>query len=351
MLWGIGACNHRSMAPQTDLFNTDESSRRLHPSFVLVRDERGWAPARALMQQVFDRMGDRDGNFVQQFQTDGFDARVWELYLYATFEALRFEIDLSHEQPDLLVDRPEGKWAIEATTAAQQSRAMIALPQDPEERRHHLQNEIPIRWGSPLYSKLRKGYWKREHLADVPLVFALQSFTTFDSLEISDTPLVELLYGVRTIAGCAPDGTPQYQHTPISEHRGSKTIPSRFFAQPDAEHVSAVLWSNSGTVGKFNRMAALQGLATSNIHMLRCGLRYDPHPDALEPEWFVERIGDREEAWEEGLVLLHNPYALRPLPDDVLPQIVHHRLDGDIVIPTVPPGHIFRSQTVTIVGV
>jgi hypothetical protein len=77
------------MTPKTDLFNTDESSRRLHPSFVAVRDER-WAPARALMQQVFDRMGDRDRNFVQQFQTDGFDARVWELYLYATFEALGF---------------------------------------------------------------------------------------------------------------------------------------------------------------------------------------------------------------------------------------------------------------------
>jgi hypothetical protein len=44
----------------------------------------GYAPTRAMMQQVMDRMGDRDGNFVQQFQTDGFDARTWELYLHAT---------------------------------------------------------------------------------------------------------------------------------------------------------------------------------------------------------------------------------------------------------------------------
>lgn len=338
------------MAATTHLFSTRESAQRLHPSFVSLRDERGWAPARALIQQVFERMGDRDGNFVQQFQTDGFDARVWELYLYATFESLGFEIDLSHEQPDLLVNSPLGKWAIEATTAAQSS-TMTVLPEDLKERQHCLQNEIPIRWGSPLYSKLRKGYWTYDHLRDVPLVFALQSFTTVDSLEISDTPLVELLYGIRTTARRAPDGAPVYQHTPITEHRGSKTIPSRFFAQPDAQNISAVLWSNAGTIGKFNRMAALQGLASDNIHMLRCGFRYDPDPDALEPAWFVERVGDREEPWEEGLVLLHNPYAVRPLTSDVLPQLVHHRLDGDVVIPIVPPGHIFRSKTVTVVGV
>ena len=28
---------------------------------------------------------DVDGNFVQQFQSTGFDARLWELYLYALF--------------------------------------------------------------------------------------------------------------------------------------------------------------------------------------------------------------------------------------------------------------------------
>jgi hypothetical protein len=28
---------------------------------------------------------DPDGNFIEQFQTTGFDARLWELYLFAMF--------------------------------------------------------------------------------------------------------------------------------------------------------------------------------------------------------------------------------------------------------------------------
>jgi hypothetical protein len=44
-------------------------------------------------------------------------------------------------------------------------------------------------------------------------------------------------------------------HTPIDKHKsGTKETPSAFFAQPNAENVSAVLFSNSGTIPKFNRM-------------------------------------------------------------------------------------------------
>ena len=43
---------------------------------------------------------DVDRNFIQQFQSDGFDARIWELYLYALLNELGYGLDRAHAAPD-----------------------------------------------------------------------------------------------------------------------------------------------------------------------------------------------------------------------------------------------------------
>jgi hypothetical protein len=60
----------------------------------------GYEPSRVMMQHVFEPMGDRGGNFRQQLQTEGFDARVWELYLYAAFSEAGYTIDTEQAVPD-----------------------------------------------------------------------------------------------------------------------------------------------------------------------------------------------------------------------------------------------------------
>lgn len=157
-------------AATQELFVPVTSDARLHPSFREVARSRGHAPSRAMMQRAFSRMGDRDGNFVQQFQTDGFDARTWELYLHATFDALEFAIDLSHDAPDLLLEGRGLRWAVEATTANPSARGDRPVPDDPAERAEYLREELPIKLGSPLLSKLRKRYWEQPHIAGLPLV-------------------------------------------------------------------------------------------------------------------------------------------------------------------------------------
>jgi hypothetical protein len=239
-----GSCQVSSFTPVV-------AEHELRPSFRRVADSAGYAPSRAMMQRVFARKGDHDGNFVQQFQTEGFDARTWELYLYATFEALGFEIDMTYDAPDFLLDGRGVAWAVEATTANPRANGAQAVPEDPEGRAEYLREELPIRLGSPLLSKLRRAYWELPHVAGRALVIALQSFVTDDSLHYTDTALAELLYGLRTTGQRRADRTLEIITTPIEQHSGSKTIPSNFFGQPGAEHISAVLWSNSGTVGKF----------------------------------------------------------------------------------------------------
>ena len=74
-------------------------------------------PARGVLRDVAMTMSDPDGNFVQQFQTHGFDARTFELYLQALFTEAGHTIDRSRARPDFLVSRDDLTAAVEAVTA------------------------------------------------------------------------------------------------------------------------------------------------------------------------------------------------------------------------------------------
>jgi hypothetical protein len=87
-----------------DLFEPVVLLDRMHPGFRMVLQASGYEPSRVMMQQVFQRMGDRGGNFRQQLQTEGFDARVWELYLYAAFSEAGYTIDTEQAVPDFSLE-------------------------------------------------------------------------------------------------------------------------------------------------------------------------------------------------------------------------------------------------------
>jgi hypothetical protein len=321
----------------------------MHPSFRKVLEAAGYEPSRVKMQEVYGRMGDRDGNFRQQFQTEGFDARVWELYLYAAFSDAGYVIDTDQAVPDFILSRGDLEWAVEATTANPRAGDPRRLPSEPSQLLAYLSDELPIRLGSPLFSKLTKDYPALPHVAGKPFVIALQCFTTEDSLFLSETTITTYLFGRRAIGERRADGTLAVRYEDVGEHRaGDKTIPSGFFRQPGTDTVSAVLFSNSGTVAKFGRMAFQEGVRGEVIAMHRRGSRYVHDPDADEPAAFSYEVGSRYEPWAEGLVFIHNPGACHPLPADALPGAAHYRLEDGFITMVAPSFHAFMSQTVTV---
>lgn len=336
----------------TDLFDPVVPDDRLNERFKVVAEARGYAPARASMREAFARMGERDANFVEQFQTTGFDARVSELYLFAAFEAAGFNVTWEGDAPDFLLAGHGHEWAVEATTANPSGGAAPPpLPEEPDELRAYIDGELVVRLGSALFSKLNKRYWELPHVAGKPLVLAIQNFSTEEAQQVADTALLDYLYGRRTFSETDSDGNLAVHNAEISEHVGSKTIPSNFFSIPDARHVAAVLWTNSGTTAKFGRMGFQQGLDSEGIHMLREGARFVMDPNAAEPARFVYEVGSRMEPWEEGLVMAHNPNADLPLPPDAFPGIVHHELiPSGLVEATLPRFHAFRSKTIIVAG-
>ena len=113
-----------------------------------------------------------------------------------------------------------------------------------------------------------------------------------------------------------------------------KTIESGFFSLPGAENVSAVLFSNAGTLAKFDRIGVLAGYGAPDHRYVRVGFRYDPDPNAYMGKRFVEEVGAEgySEGWADELQVFHNPRALRPLPRECFEPLNQHFFEnGEMV--------------------
>jgi hypothetical protein len=181
----------------------------------------------------------------------------------------------------------------------------------------------------------------------VPLVFAIADFHDDRSMMWTSTGLMDYLYGVRHEHHHDEHGNLVITPQKIEVHQaGSKTIPSGYFFQADAENVSAVLFSASGTISKFNRIGRQAGFKHPNTTMIRIGVRHDPDPNACLPKWFRYEVNETcSETWAEGLSMFHNPNAKYPIPSELFPSIAHHRLRGSQIVSELPAFHPYNSFT------
>src|SRR5260370_5317937 len=336
-----------------DFFTSVVPSKRPNPNFVLVRDTERYSAARGIIEPMMRWYEDADGNFVDQFQTTGFDARIWELYLFATFSEMGYSINRSNAIPDFICIRPMATFCVEATTVnATLYHGTIVPPPEvntPEEMEAYLNGYMPIKYGSALKSKLDKKYWERPHIVGKPLIFAVQDFSSELSMTGTRSAFERYISGYEHEWERDADGTLKIHPRKIGSHRwGAKVIPSGFFELPDAENVSAVIYSNSRTISKFDRMGLLAGFGSKRLRLVRTGFAINPDPNATEPIRFQDVVNDPDyhETWCEGLDVWHNPKAKYPLDPYLLPCAAHHRLlpDGQIES-LVPDWHPLSSTT------
>ncbi|MGY4306444.1 hypothetical protein ACVIJ6_003687 [Bradyrhizobium sp. USDA 4369] len=313
-----------------DLFAVppEADPQKLHPSFKLVMEVPGRAPARAVLKQIAPWLAPADPHFVREFQFAQFDQRLWELYLWAALRELGFDIE-QPEAPDFLCRAPGIEFTVEATTVAASTSGPLAAhpnPQTQEEMREFLANYMPIKFGSALTSKLKKknkdgeSYWERGKAADKPFILAIADFhkpgrpDEPGSMTYTQSALWPYLYGHR-IEWAMVDGELKISAIKNSEHvYGEKVIASGFFDLPGAENISAVLFSNAGTLAKFDRMGVGAGFGAADHRYYRFGVKSNHEPNAVAPKPFVEEIKvNHQEFWSDELQLFHNPNARRPL--------------------------------------
>jgi len=280
---------------------------------------------------------DPDGNFVEQFQSTGFNGRFWELYLFALLAELRHGVNRDHPAPDFLCTSIFGQFFIEAVTANPTMRngrnVEPEIDDENEEERHRcMLNYLPIKFAGPLTDKLKKRYWEKPHIGGNPVIFAIVDFHRPFAMMNSQTALTTYLYGRRPDAVRDFRGNLIPASVPVAEHVwGQKRVPSGFFYLPDAENISAVISSREATLSKFNRIGFKAGFGSPRVRMIRDGTRYVPDRNRREPEQVRLSVNAKRyrERWEDGLEVYHNPNAKIRLDPRIFPNATHNVLEGD----------------------
>jgi hypothetical protein len=177
-----------------DFFAPVVAPARQNRMFRTLITDPGYSPALALVSEMMHYFDDVDGNFIEQFQSDGFDSRIWELYLFALLTELGYGVDRTHVAPDFHCQGLLGDFFIEATTVNPSTK----VPEtDDSNRQAYFEHYVPLRFSGTLTSKLGKRYWDQPHVQGRPLVLAIQDFHTPDAMTWSNAALVESLYAIR----------------------------------------------------------------------------------------------------------------------------------------------------------
>lgn len=313
-----------------DLFTPIIPPEKMHTLFCELISNPIFEAAKELIKEIAYAHIEQDANYIREFQSRGFEARLWELYLYRYFVEENFDLDSQQEAPDFLVSKFGKYVAIEATIIDKCTNPTIDITE--ENITSYVSDYFPIRFGSSLFSKKQKTnkdgkrYWEYEHVKGRPFVIAIHDYhwspSSPSSIQSSMTwsfdALVFLLYGINI-----------YNNHPIKEHKWQdKVIPSNFFAQKDSENISAVLFSNQATLPKFLRMGKLAGMGSKDINITTSKLIYSLDEKIIKKTEDINNTSYTEN-WCDGIIMLHNPYAKFPVDPNLFPSITHLFLEKD----------------------
>ncbi len=337
-----------------DLFELQVPLSKTDRGFRVLTASDSHAAARAFMRLVFAELDDVDGNFVREFQTGGFSARVFELALFAYLHEYGLELDRSHAAPDFVV-RGDRSVAIEVTTTNPRQDAVPTplakyspVPADLAAADRAFVHQI----GKALRKKMQhrnaagQAYWQQPHVAGIPFVIAVGAFHNDHAHWHPMSLVAEYLYGQQSVLEQVPGGPARVLIEPIEDHESlGRRIPSALFKQQGSEDLAGVLFSNGHTTGKFNRIGIEHGYGATGVTVFRLGTCFDPDPASVLPREFgyevlaKPREAGARENFAEGLHLFLNPWATTPLEPDMLPGItVWTVLDGVATTCVLPAG-------------
>jgi len=348
-----------------DLLTPVAAAGQLHPYFENLRSDPHKAAARRVFAELGRWLAPTDRHFVREFQTAGFDQRLWETYLWACFRELGFDVG-QPEHPDFVLRRRGNLlFSAEATTVGPSAGGVLAEHPDPQtqdEMAAFLRDYMPMKFGGTLTAKLDKrikgkAYWELPATEGAPFVIAVADFHVAasrrepGSMVYSQSGLPIYLYGTEYSAEHDAKGELKIGYNQRQAHvYKAKKIESGFFDLPGADNVAAVLFSNAGTIAKFNRMGVVAGFAPPDMRYIRRGFAFDPDPDAALGMPFAVDVADPRyrEDWCDELQVFHNPRAKLPLDPDLMPDATHHFWEDDVIVSYERAGRVLTSITLTL---
>lgn len=335
---------------------SDLGNRTPSDTFKLLTGTVSHWPALRTVGEIYLAMPQPDDNFASDFQTTNFDARLWEMYLFACFREQGIIVSQDRPSPDFHLQLGADQLYVEAVTANPQGPRQPGLPlpqHAPQDREERLSGSAAVRFAKTLRSKLQRAYEKLPHVRGSPYALALADFHGPSSMVWSREALPTYLYGQLPVILDGPaEKSASMQR--LGHLRDHPHIPAGLFSDESMKDLSAVIFSNAGTISKFNRMGFLAGFRLPGMTMRRAGILFDRRPGVLEPIDFdfdilssdYAKLWPGGEAWCQELEVFHNPLASAPLSFDLIPGATHwFKRDGEVVCETIWKNFVLASIT------
>lgn len=317
--------------PPEDVFALSaQAEDTLHPHFRLLRDSPLFAPARDVLRDMHAGFA-HCRSLVEALRTPAFDSALFEVSLFAIFNAAGHCICVEHRHPRFLISK-SGSTAAVDTVLAPPGPEYLAGPG----------------LGGALFLKLQEHPWLLGDAVGKPLVLAVADSHGGEEAGVAGSAaMLHFLFG--NVQGLKSEG-----HASAS-HEMTRMFPHGFFSQAESENISAILLCHDhGTLAKFNRIGQEGSHQAKTVRMLRhghCEPAGDMAPAASPFLYEVGQRGDAHESWNEGTMLIHNPFARHPLPRGWLGASAEVELkDGAVVCAFSGAFHPLASVTETMPG-
>ncbi len=300
-----------------NLFEELNINQELHPKFLFLKDHPAGILQRKQLEKWFEGFQDRDHKIVKEFQTT-FHSTFWEIYLYAAFKEMGYEIDFSHDRPDFILKGNPTNIMVEATVAnikqggiPENTRGesnilgMFTPPILQPDFDYELKEAI-ARYGNSIRSKNEKFHKTYKNCdwvtPESPYVIALSSYAQVDYGRDYLYGIMALLYGQYFI----PEKNDFIFKKSIIKNETTKEIPLGIFLDNSYSDVSAVIFSTTTTIGKLTATVA------SNNPYYYENMVYNLYRDFLDedvPYKAAPISPDSKEILTDGLFVFHNPNA------------------------------------------
>lgn len=266
---------------------------------------------------------DRDNKIVIEFQTT-YHSTLWELYLFKVLKSCGFKLDLTYNHPDFIVtgNTPFYMEAVVANIKADGTKEEERKIEDSIRSLDppvlitdfdDMMRESITRCSNSIKSKSEKyknTYKNSSHInEETPYVVALASYDFIHYGREYIHPILALLYGkyYNRFDDCYDD---IYSiHKPGSNAEISVNI----FDDEEYNHVSAVIFTSSLTMGKLSSLAITKGeFCTNEVNLVR----HDRKDPILPYKIHTVENGFGEEL-TDGLFVFHNPNAKNKLDTSI----------------------------------
>jgi hypothetical protein len=315
-----------------------------------------------MLNQLYLALPNPDPNWASDCQTGNFHTRLWEAHLLASFREQGLLVTQDYQSPDFRVSNRHGDEAwIEAVTAnpAEKYDHYGAEPVDPpQERRARVLGTAAVRFAKTIRNKLDKRYDALPHVEGKPFALALADFHAPGSMLWSREALVSYLYGFFARV-FERDGIQVAEAEEVKVLPGDRQIPSGLFRSVENAGVSAIIFSNACSIAKLSRVGVSAGALLEDYRYVRIGEFFDRTPGALRGIPFSMDVSSDEyralwnpytyEPWSAEIEVFHNPLALHPIADSMLPELTHWReVNGEIACRAFFETSVLKSHTLVL---